>query len=294
MSSSARESSGTDRPYAGRRIALATKHGKEAALAGPIRARLGAVLVVPPALDTDVLGTFTGEVERVGDSLAVARTKAALGMAATGLSAGLATEGSFGPHPTVPFIAAHHELVLFVDRERGIEVAEEVVRLDSNFAHAVVASIDELDGFLAHVGFADQGLIVRPSGPPRRGSIEKGIHDRAGLAAAVERAAAAAPDHLAHVETDMRANHNPARLRVLADVADRLAERLATPCPACGSPGWGRIDTVFGLPCEACGTATDRVLAEIEGCPACPERRQRPRRDGRRTADQGHCPWCNP
>jgi hypothetical protein len=50
-------------PYAGQRIGLAATHGKERALAPASRRVLGAEIVVP-ALDTDTLGTFSGEVAR--------------------------------------------------------------------------------------------------------------------------------------------------------------------------------------------------------------------------------------
>src|SRR5690242_3589602 len=51
-------------PYAGQRIGLATMHGKELAPAPPFRRVLRAEVVVAPQLDTDELGTFTGEVPR--------------------------------------------------------------------------------------------------------------------------------------------------------------------------------------------------------------------------------------
>ena len=73
-----------------------------------------------------------------------------------------------------------------------------------------------------------------------------------------------------------------------------LVRRLQTACPACGSPGWGLLDTLPGLPCGDCGTTTTLTLSEIWGCPQCGARRDQPRRDGRLHADPGQCPWCNP
>ena len=59
-------------PYHGQRIALASMHAKEQALVAPFRRVLGAEVVVAPALDTDELGTFTGEVPRP-DALVIVR-----------------------------------------------------------------------------------------------------------------------------------------------------------------------------------------------------------------------------
>ncbi len=85
--------------YAGRRVCLTTLHGKERVLARPFFHGLGAELVVC-GCDTDQLGTFSGEIERAADPLSTCVRKAALGLEASGLRLGLASEGSFGPHPS--------------------------------------------------------------------------------------------------------------------------------------------------------------------------------------------------
>ena len=51
-------------PYAHARIGLATIHAKELAIAPPFRRLLAAEIVVAPAIDTDALGTFSGEIAR--------------------------------------------------------------------------------------------------------------------------------------------------------------------------------------------------------------------------------------
>ena len=53
-------------PYAREKIGLATMHAKERALALPFRRLLDAEIVVAPRLDTDRLGTFSGEIPRPG------------------------------------------------------------------------------------------------------------------------------------------------------------------------------------------------------------------------------------
>ncbi len=263
-------------PYAGRAAVLATRHGKERLLARPLRVAPGLRLRVPPDLDTDALGTFTGEVARVGTPLEVARRKARLGMEAMGLPLGLASEGSFGPHPAIPFLPADHELLLFMDDERSVEVVEQMVSERTNYAQVAARSADDLDGFLARAGFPAHAVIVRANAvdtADAAAGIVKGIRDRAALAAAVTRCAAASNDRLARVETDMRAHMNPSRARVIRRLATRLARRLATLCPDCGAPGWGVVERVPGLPCGWCGAATDLTRAEVRGCAACGLRR---------------------
>lgn len=55
----------TAHPYQGRRATLATKHGK-LALIGPVMFRRLGLEVETADVDTDVLGTFSGEVPRQG------------------------------------------------------------------------------------------------------------------------------------------------------------------------------------------------------------------------------------
>ena len=246
---------------------MSTRHGKEQSIAPPLAAHLGMRVRVPADLDTDRLGTFTGEVARVGTPLEVARRKARLGMTATGLPLGLANEGSFGPHPSLPFIPADHELLLFVDDERGIEVAEETLSVDTNFANTTVAAAAELEAeFLQRARFPSHGLIARPQAGSEGAPLIKGITTPAALRDAVARCAQASSDGMAHLETDMRAHMNPTRQAVLRGLAEQLAHRLATRCAACGTPGWGVVGVVRGLPCEQCGHEIYQ-----EACPAVGE-----------------------
>jgi len=285
------------RSYAGRSIALASRHGKERAFGPPVMRWCDARLVVPPDLPTDRLGTFTGEVERPGPAEVVVREKARMGAVASGLRLAIATEASFGPDPAAPFIAAHHELALLLDLDTGVEIVEEIVSHKTNLAHAVLESADEtmvLERFLATARFPTHGLIVRPAGAVRPGTVERDVLDRDGLSAAIDRARERSPDGRVHLETDMRAHRNPSRMEVLGELADRLMRRVATPCPACGSLGFGRVRAIPGLPCSWCGTPTFRMRATVDGCPGCGEEIERPRSDGATQADPGSCPRCNP
>jgi len=272
---------------------LATMHAKERAVAPAFMDELGLTVVPSAGLDTDQLGTFAGEIPRRGTMLEVAVAKARLGMAATGLPLGLASEGSFGPHPVVPFLAGGIELLVFVDDTRGLVLHETMVVERTNFAHLVTAPGQPLDSFLAQIGFPAHGLIVRANvGEPQAGLV-KGIVERSRLEEAIA-AAAASPDGNARLETDMRAHLNPTRMDSLVPLASRLAQRLASVCPGCIAPGWGRVDVTRGLHCRWCGTPTEMVATEIFGCAACGHREERPRQDGLTEAEPGNCPACNP
>ena len=57
----------------------------------------------------------------------VLRKKCEMGIELTGFKLGLASEGSFGPHPSIPFLACDYEALLFMDRERNFIVYETII-----------------------------------------------------------------------------------------------------------------------------------------------------------------------
>ncbi|WP_018406922.1 DUF6671 family protein [Methylocystis rosea] len=281
-------------PYAARTAVIATMHRKEEAVAPALMSALGLIVTSTPGLDTDQLGTFSGEIPRNGTMLDVALRKARLGMSAAGVPLGLASEGSFGPHPAIPYIPAGMELLVFVNDERGIVVTESLITEKTNYDHLVISPGEASDAFLQKVGYPTHGLIVRPNEGEVASALAKGIVDPDRLRRAIETAAAVSSDGRARIETDMRAHFNPTRMRSLAILAERLAQRLARQCPACGAPGFGRTGSRAGLLCEACGTPTELVVAEILGCPACDYTEERLRGAGLQRAPAQHCPLCNP
>lgn len=276
--------------YSGRAAALATRHGK-LELIGPALAPLGLKVVVAE-VDTDAFGTFTGEVPRKGPPLEVAKRKARAAMAATGLDAGLASEGSFGPHPEIPFVTADVELVVLVDDRLGLTVHEGALGLETAAAGITVGAEaeTELGEFCRRVGFPEQALICRP-GDGGHSRIFKAIRDPATLWSAVRSAAGASKDHLAVVETDLRAHLCPTRRPVIAEAATRLAARLRRRCPACGAPGFGSVSHEPGLPCELCGRPTELARSRTESCPGCGHG-ESVAVEGR--ADPTYCAHCNP
>lgn len=280
--------------YCERTVSLATKHMKERAIARPFRFALGMDVLTPAGLDTDILGTFTGEVPRSGTPSEVCERKARLGMKMTGLPFGLASEGSFGAHPLIPFIPAGVEFMTFVDDERGFVLTENLLCENTNYGHCEARDMDDLTDWLSRTGFPSHGLIVRTNenGPGK--PIAKGVTTAGDLKTAMAKAVTRSDNGAAWIEPDMRAHFNPTRMRSIRRLAFKLARRLATQCPSCEAPGWGRTGTVKGLPCELCRTPTDMVRHDVFGCAVCDHIEEKPRRDGLQEAPAQNCPFCNP
>ncbi|MFM7394770.1 MAG: DUF6671 family protein [Cyanobium sp.] len=294
-------------PYAGSAVAMATRHGKERVVGRAIHHGLGASLLHLPEIDTDALGSFCGTVPRPGTARQACLAKAELALLHGGTGLAIASEGSFGPHPLVPMLPVGIETMVFLDRERGLTIEEVLQACRTNFAHRRVAAADlagksgcavpgpDLARWLQAVGFPGHALLVRPhAAGPCDALPRKGLHTPPDLLDAVVAAMERSSDGCALLETDMRAHCNPTRMACIRRLAFRLVRRVATPCPACRSPGFGVLEVLPGLPCAWCGTPTNLLLWEVLGCVACNHRERRRRRDGLKQADPGHCPLCNP
>jgi hypothetical protein len=218
------------------RIALTTKHDKAVAVRPAFEEFLSADVITCEA-DTDQLGTFSGEVEREGSGLECARRKCELGMKLMEIQYGLASEGSFGPHPTIPFFPCDFEILYFIDDVRGIQLHESLLSEKTNYRTGSLASTDELDHFAEKSRFPSHALIIRPNIWLDRSVIFKGIQSQVGLREAFLECRNQSADGKVWVETDMRAHVNPSRMAVIAELAAKLGRRLATECPACKTPG---------------------------------------------------------
>jgi hypothetical protein len=282
----------TDR-WQGQPIVIATMHHKEQVLGPAVERAWGLRPIVPPAFDTDRFGTFTRDRDRAGDQRATARTKAIAALEQTGAAIALASEGSFGPHPTLPFAAVNYELVLLLDRASGLELVGEALSLETNYRQATVRDWAAVDRFAQEVGFPDHGLVVSLGNPAQSPSVVKGIRDPATLRDVAADYLARSPDGTLWLETDMRAMHNPRRMQVIAQAMDNLLEKAQSTCPNCGWPGFWITQRLPGLPCEACGWPTALVRLHRWTCEHCGYQRSDDFPQGQ-TADPAHCPACNP
>ena len=283
--------------YRGRDIAMASLHGKQQILARPLRSGLGLRLLHAAAVDTDQFGSFSGERPRHLEARLTCQRKAEAALEALALELGVASEGSFGPHPAVPLLPVGHEWLCFVDRRDGLVISEQLLSRSTNYSSCRGDNPEAIAGWLQQVGFPSHGLMVRPlEATPATGAgwLAKGVHSPPQLAALMAEAVRRSPLRQAWLETDMRAHCNPTRRRAIRQLAFRLVRRVASPCPACRAPGWGPVDTTAGLPCRDCGLATALVKAEVLGCSVCTHRQSRPRPDGQAWADPMHCAYCNP
>jgi hypothetical protein len=270
-------------------LLVVTRHQKERVLRPLFSEHLGCTVLEGIEPDTDSLGTFSGEVARSADMLTTARKKAELGVIRSNADLILVTEGSFGPHPQIPFVAANTELIFLYEPATERNWYEVFHSTETNFASTEVSNWAGLQEFVQQAAFPEHGIILRPAVnnfdlmlkgicciDELKGHAQK-LFDKYGRLWA---------------ETDMRAHMNPMRMKVIEKAAKQLIQRLKSNCEACGLPGFGLKAWVRGLPCAWCQRPTSLALAEIHACDFC-EKEQR-HNVGEPFADPGSCNYCNP
>lgn len=277
--------------FKGRTVFLVSKHRKEEVIFPVFEKYLGVSGMLIDSADTDLLGTFTGEIPRKNGPLETVKLKCRNWLNPSHHEdLVLATEGSFGSHPQLFFIPAHQELIHIVDLKNGWELTESILSTETNFARKKITSEKELLDFAHSVKFPSHGLIIRTGNPER--PFIKGVFSEENLLSAFNEAIKWSGE--AEVETDMRAMNNPSRMRVIEQVTEKLCQRLLQECPQCSTPGFGFQQVVNGLACELCGSATHEIMHEIHGCVGCSFQQQIIPKDRKEFADPGNCPACNP
>lgn len=280
--------------FVNRRAVLGTQHGKEQVIAPILAGQLG-ITLERVDIDTDAFGTFTRERARQGTAHDAARRKAKAALAAQpGVRLAVASEGSFAPHPEIPFVMAGAELVLLLDTEQSLEIWGHDVTLETNAASAVVRSVQEALAFAARVQFPSHALVVmgmRGTEPDVQVALHKGVHNEAALVAYLEPLLATRGQ--AWIESDMRAHMNPTRMRSIERATQMLCTTAHRTCPRCERPGFELVDVVRGIPCAWCGTPTQRIRADVLRCAGCTFSEQR-LREVPPEASPAECDRCNP
>lgn len=276
--------------FEGRNLLIATKHNKESVVV-PLATVLKVNCLVSESFDTDILGTFTGEVERKDDALTTVRKKCLAAMQMYKCDIGIASEGSFGPHPSLPFINADDELLIFIDSKNNLEILSREISTETNFNGEEIYTKEQLLNFAREAGFPSHALILR-NAKLSTSEVVKGIADWERLVQVfnelLDKYSAA------YVETDMRAMYNPQRMRVIQKAAQKLFEKINTHCPNCETPGFSVTGIKAGLPCKWCNSPTQSTLCYLYTCQKCDFVEEKFYPHKKQYEDPMYCDICNP
>lgn len=274
-----------------RKLVIATKHEKEIVIAPLLEKELGVKCVVARNFDTDVLGTFTGEVERIDDPITTARNKCLMAMELNNADLAIASEGSFGVHPSIFFVSADDELLLFLDKKNDLEIIARELSTDTNFNGEEIKSEKQLIDFATKVNFPSHALIIRKAKNDFT-EIAKGIADWETLIKTFHQFIA--KYGTSFFETDMRAMYNPTRMKVIEKATQKLIDKINVCCPECNTPGFGITSAKKGLPCVQCNFPTSSILSYFYTCQKCSYSKEEMYPNKKITEDPMYCDVCNP
>ncbi|AGC78360.1 hypothetical protein LX97_02692 [Nonlabens dokdonensis] len=277
--------------FQGRKLVIATKHRKEEVIAPLLEEALQVKCFVNEGFDTDILGTFSGEVERKEDPISTARQKCLMAMEASDCDLGIASEGSFGAHPSAFFASADDEFLIFIDKKNNLEIVARELSMETNFNGQEITSLKELIEFAKEAQFPSHALILRRSKDDTT-DIIKGITNDVQLQEAFEQLSTIS--NKVYVETDMRAMHNPSRMKVIEAATKKIIKKIQTACPKCNMPGFDITEIKKGLPCDLCSQPTNSILSHLSMCKHCSFTKEEFYPNDKQTEDPMYCDFCNP
>lgn len=277
--------------FQGRTLIIATKHEKEKVIAPILEKALGVKCMVSVNFDTDRLGTFTGEIERENDAIETARNKCLMAMELNKADLAIASEGSFGPHPSMFFVYADDEILLLLDKKNKLEIFVRILSTETNFNAREISDKQELKEFSYKAKFPSHALIIRKSKDDRDGII-KGITSWEVISEKFDEYSAKYGS--AYVETDMRAMYNPTRMNVIEKATQKLADKIKSVCPICDTPGLGITAVKEGLPCSLCQHPTRSILSHLYECQTCDYVNEVKFPNQKETEEPMYCDFCNP
>ena len=277
----------SEHPYRGVSAAFPTKHQKEKVVS-PIFATLDIELIVSE-VDTDLLGTFSGEIPRIGTPKEVVLKKAHLGAADLGLPFAIASEGSIAPDPLIPFLISDIECMAWIDTTKNIEVVEFYRSLDIVTARTIITKSESIQEFLTRADFPNHSLIARSENGS--GQIFKGLNSIKSLETALKKLWLDSEKII--IESDLRAHHSPSRRQNIVALAERLVVRLSQLCPKCQLPGWGQVGDLYGVECRECGIVEQQAMSgKVLGCAGCEYKEKK--LNERSFIEPAECSFCNP
>lgn len=273
-----------------KRIALATKHGKLTQIAPAFEAVPEWELTLAE-IDTDEFGTFSGEIPRTLSPRDAAIAKARAGAKLLGTDYGLASEGSIGSHPQLPWVTSDHELLALVCVSKDFVIVESHLSADIRAHKEEVNDDTDLEELATRLDLPEHAANILYSQDTEL-IVLKGIHNPEKFIAELTTLREASVQNL-RVESDFRAMSSPSRQRNISACAEKLVTRISTRCVGCNEIGWGKVGYEYGLPCSGCGQMVASVPhSEKFGCVACDYSEVVSL--GQHSIDPARCDFCNP
>ncbi len=264
-------------------IGIVTKHSKEFVIK-PHLESLGLKVHVLNEIDTDLLGTFTGEIPRELSAFENAKSKCLL--APNSFPFVMASEGSFQSHPLFEDLMVNEEYLVLYDRENHHFFRARKVFAKSNFKQAKITGINEFEDFLTEIGFPHHGVILGEDG-----DFVKDIQSKSKWIEFFHNEMTNSDKQQVFVQTDMRACNNPTRMKNIGELMLEFLASLKNQCPSCEAPQLELVKVQEGLSCSWCQLPTKSAQAKLWKCWKC---HHEVWEEITELENPGLCQWCNP
>jgi hypothetical protein len=276
--------------FQNRTIGIVTKHEKELLISDLLVKELNCKVELIAGIDTDQLGTFTGEIERKELPLETIQKKCILGHQ-KGYDLVLASEGSFGVHPSIPFMIANEELILLSDKKHTAIFLGKSLSSETNYLYEKINSIEELKEKVLKIGFPSHGVILEFK-TSEKSIFLKEITNIDDLIQGFKNEFK--DDVSCFIHSDMRAHRNPTRRKTILSATNNLIEQLKSLCPNCNFPGFSTKTHEFGLPCSNCLKPTKSIRKTFTHCKKCTHFITEDYPKNKFFEDPQFCDYCNP
>jgi hypothetical protein len=281
--------------FENRTAVLVSKHGKEQVIGPLLKQAFNITLNVATNVDTDLLGTFSGEVDRKHNQYDTAKLK--IDKAKELLPRAdllLASEGAFNPHPDAPVITVNTELLLLKDLKNDFEISAWYKTYNTNIERRKISSKAQLLDFATAIDFPNNRLIIKATTEAAKLHVEKGAASVVELIAMFENISNIADKSIIEVETDMRACYNTLRMESIRLCGVNLVNAMQATCDQCGTPGFSIAESKSGLPCNQCGMPTKAILYYVYKCKKCAYTKDVKYPLNKLNEDAMYCDFCNP
>jgi hypothetical protein len=278
--------------FIGRNLTIVTKHEKEKAIGPVLNEGLGVNCTTSCGIDTDQLGTFSGEIERLLSPVDAARAKCNLALKVHGVDLIVANEGSFFPHPMVPFLTISEEVIFLVDKRNEFEFYTKRISNNLTAFSELVTNDAQVLSFLEKTDFPNHNVIIS-------GQLDGVFHvfkDFSDAKEVLTKFNALLCDGSVDlkIETDLRAMNNPTRMLEIGEATRLFLQELLSQCPHCMRYGFVVTEVLNGLPCWACGLPTLSPKEKRKECKGCGHVDNEPFDAQKRWEEPQFCLNCNP
>lgn len=271
------------------KVAFVTKHGKDAVILPILNKYYNITESETLAIDTDKFGTFNRLTKREGTATETLIRKIEAGKQESNADLIVASEGSFGPDPILPFLPLDAEQVaLYEKRSNNIYIGEKLSN-KTNFSSLQATTLEEAFSFIDKQDIPKNNILIRKNEKSK--NIFADFESKKQAKEIAEKVFSKGFKKQVFLETDMRSDRNQIRQSIIQDASEELVNNLKRICPGCESKGVRPKGIEPGLPCKICNLPTDEAAFKIYSCPTC-EHEYKEKIEGQ--GNPANCARCNP